>query len=224
MKILFSPSEGKSDIETDTKLDISLFPDLSRLEAISKYDEFNKDCKNLKEFGEDRTPILNRKTCKAIERYNGVAFEYLDYSSIKNKSYLDDNLIIFSNLFGPILAKDKIPNYKFKQGAKIPNFDIQKFYKDNFSDALNQYLDGEEVLDLRAKFYEKQYKNRDVYRVKFLKNGKVVSHWAKAYRGLLVRFIAENDLYSIDDIIEFKFDNMKFLGIEGKELIFEILL
>ena len=47
---------------------------------------------------------------KAIERYDGVAYDYLKYSDLNNdeKDYIDFNVIIFSNLYGPILASDKV--------------------------------------------------------------------------------------------------------------------
>lgn len=51
--------------------------------------------------------ILDKAIMKVIERYDGVAFDYLKYSTLKEneKSYIDKNVIIFSNLFGPVLGK-----------------------------------------------------------------------------------------------------------------------
>ncbi|EAK0980378.1 YaaA family protein, partial [Campylobacter lari] len=174
MKILFSPSESKNKINTHTYItDKSfIFTNLynKRLEVINKYKNFIQQCKEdelavffgvkdkneIYDFTQD---ILKKDTAKAIQRYNGVAFEYLNYNNLdkKSKKYIDENVLIFSNLFGPILAKDLIPYYKLKQGEKIKDFNIEKFYKDNFSDEIDKFLENELIIDLRAKFYEKFY-------------------------------------------------------------------
>ncbi|EAJ1254999.1 YaaA family protein, partial [Campylobacter lari] len=174
MKILFSPSESKSKINTHTYINKKSFIFTSlynnRLKAITKYQNYIKQCKendlekffgvkDKNEMHELSQNILKKDTVKAIQRYNGVAFEYLDYQSLNenSKKYIDDHVLIFSNLFGPILAKDLIPYYKLKQGEKIKDFNIEKFYKENFSDKLDDFLENELIIDLRAKFYEKIY-------------------------------------------------------------------
>ena len=51
-------------------------------------------------------------------------------------------------------------------------------------------------------FYEKFYKISKPYLTfKFIKNGKVVSHFAKAYRGILLKTMAENNIIKSCDII-----------------------
>ncbi|EDO9528420.1 peroxide stress protein YaaA [Campylobacter coli] len=57
-----------------------------------------------------------------------------------------ENTLIFSNLFGVVKASDHLPFYKFKQGAKINNFALEKFYKEHFSKALDEYLKND-ILD-----------------------------------------------------------------------------
>lgn len=74
------------------------------------------------------------------------------------------------------------------------------------------YLQNDEILDLRAGYYDKFYKpNKRFTTLKFLKDGKVVSHWAKAYSGIISRMIA---LYKIDSI-----EALISLNIEGFSLI-----
>lgn len=52
--------------------------------------------------------IIHELTMKAIERYTGVAFDYLGYEKLdkKTQDYIDSHVILFSNLFGPIRASD----------------------------------------------------------------------------------------------------------------------
>ncbi|EAI4441764.1 TPA: peroxide stress protein YaaA, partial [Campylobacter lari] len=174
MKILFSPSESKNKINTQGYINKNsfVFSNLysKRLEVLTKYKNHIKQCnevelekffgiKDASEIEELTHDILTKETNKAIQRYNGVAFDHLDYENLSENSrkYIDENVLIFSNLFGPILAKDLIPYYKLKQGEKIKEFNIEKYYKDSFSDELDKFLENELVIDLRAKFYEKFY-------------------------------------------------------------------
>ena len=239
MKILFSPSEAKSSISTYNKLDISLFTEsnFKREEIVNLYMKYidlanNEELKKLfgvKDIKNLKKEILNSKYEKAINRYDGVAYKYLNYESLNNtqQKYIDVNTIIFSNLYGAILAKDKISFYKLKQGEKLNNLDIGKFYKKEFSKVLDKFLEDEDILDLRANFYEKFYTIKKKYlTMKFIKNSKVVSHFAKAYRGKILREIAINGVNSIDEILNINFEGVQFLEIREiknrKELIFEV--
>ena len=138
------------------------------------------------------------------------------------------NVIIFSNLFGPILAGDSgIPEYKLKQGEALGELKLEKYYKEFFSDAIDEYLKDEEIIDLRAGFYEKFYKiNKPYITMKFLKDGKVISHWAKAYRGLILKAIAYHDIQSIDELMMMEVENLsikeiKKIGLKT-EIVYEI--
>ncbi|HHD72957.1 MAG TPA: peroxide stress protein YaaA, partial [Epsilonproteobacteria bacterium] len=65
----------------------------------------------------NKRDMVHALTMKAIERYTGVAFDYLDYPHLdaKTQHYIDTHVILFSNLFGPIRASDMIPEYRLKQ-------------------------------------------------------------------------------------------------------------
>jgi cytoplasmic iron level regulating protein YaaA (DUF328/UPF0246 family) len=232
MKILFAPSEAKSD-DCDGKTfsnDSFIFPELfqKRLEVLNLYSDFLKSAskdERSKLFGSKKSEIIDyyssdifeRCGTKVIKRYNGVAYEYLDYESLseKSKEYIDENLIIFSNLFGPLRAGDSgLIDYKLKQGEKIDTFKVEDFYKKNFSSVLDEFLKDEDIVDLRAGFYEKFYKiNQSHITMKFIKDGKVVSHWAKAYRGIVLKQMAQNRVQSIDELLNLKVENLDFIEI-----------
>lgn len=183
--------------------------------------------KNKDEVKRYQSSLKEAKTLKAIQRYNGVAFDALSYESLANseQNYIDENVLLFSNLFGPIKANDLIPDYKYKQGSKLPNIAIEKFYLDNFSEALDAYLD-EEIIDLRAGYYEKFYKtkNKKVLTFKFLKDGKVVSHWAKHYRGVLAKILAQNDVQSFAQFMSLELENLELVEIQSKKNIQTLIL
>ena len=214
MKILLAPSERKT-LGGDEEFNIKSFPSLNSIrdEAIKKYDEFIKQTDDVKNFGDIKEDIKSRKAKKAILRYSGVAFEYLDYQTLPEdaKEYLNENLIIFSNLFGILKPTDLIPFYTLKQGAK-PGFDIYKFYAPHIQKVLDEYDD--EYIDLRAKFYEKMFKPKNSISFKFIKNNKVVSHFAKAYRGTLTRHIALHKPKNFEEVLK-----IDFPGIRIKEII-----
>ena len=245
MKILFSPSEGKTTggscepISPDTFLFPELYP--KREFVLKTYMEYirNSDISALQKlFGikkeEDienlrKIDIFSDPTTKAVIRYDGVAYEYLDYSSLETqqKTFVDNNLLIFSNLFGPILAKDHIPWYKLKQGEKLGDFAVEKYYLEHFTPALDNFLKDQFIVDLRAGFYLKFYKLKQPYiTMKFIKNGKVVSHWAKAYRGMVVRQLAKHQPENEKMFSEIPFDNLSIVEIQKSkqktEYIYEI--
>jgi len=241
MKILFSPSESKQKGGSNSPFDEQsfLFPECFkyRKEMIDLYqDIINKadDTTLMKLFGiKDkkiiayyRADLYKQNTLKAIDRYNGVAFQYLNYSSLNenSKDYLDHNTIIFSNLFGPILAGDcHLPDYKFKQGEKLEGLSVAPFYKKYFTSALDDFLKNEEILDLRAGFYEKFYKiKQPFFSLRFIKNGKIVSHWVKAYRGIVLRTIALENIDNLKALMQCNIEGLRIHEIKEQGLRTEI--
>lgn len=241
MKILFSPSETKNSGGLNKSFYNSsfIFPELYsfREEILNKYNNFIKTASKAqleKLFGTKKDEIINlykkdifqSPIMKAILRYEGVAYDYLEYKVLdKNEQkYIDENVLIFSNLFGVLKASDEIPEYKLKQGETFENLKIEKFYCDSFSSKLDEFLKDEDVIDLRAGFYEKFYQIKKPYiTMKFIKDGKVVSHWAKAYRGIILRLLAQNNIQNIDQLMSMEIDNLSIEEIKKQKLKTEII-
>ncbi len=244
MKILFSPSEAKNNKSKGKNFnqDSFIFKELFeyRMEIFNKYKNFIHNATNdelSKLFGTKKQDIIdyykniNMQGEKAILRYSGTAFKYIDYDSLEayEQKFIDDNVLIFSNLFGVVLAGDDgLIDYKLKQGEKIDGFNIEKFYNEKFSNSLDEYLKDEFILDLRAGFYEKFYKIKQPYAtMKFIKNKKVVSHYSKAYRGAILRQICKEKINNIDDLLSIKFDGLNMTDYATKknktEIIYEII-
>ena len=121
-----------------------------------------------------------------------------------------------------------IPDYKLKQGETFNNLKIEKFYNDNFSQILDEYLQNEDIIDLRAGFYEKFYKiNKPYTTMKFIKDGKVVSHWAKAYRGIVLKLLSMNKIKTIDELMSMQINNLKIEEIKKQnnktEIVYSII-
>jgi len=234
MKILLAPAETKRDggkYPPYTKENFG-FKEIFKVRdtIVQKYVHFIQQStleelslwfglKNLKECKRYSENILEKPTMKAIQRYTGVAFDALDYDNldINEQKYCDENLILFSNLFGAMKASDCIPDYKFKQGAVLSGIDVIKEYKTHTKEFLDTYL-GDEIVDLRAGFYDKFYKpSANVITYKFLKDKKVVSHWAKHYRGLVVKELAKNNITSFQELMGLEIEGLKLIEIQEKK-------
>lgn len=227
LKILFSPSEGKNpggneasrELLGSNSARIDIFNEYNKILKRADEDEISK-LFGIKKFNDCKPyiqDIFSSPLMSAIERYQGVAYDYLEYPSLdeKAKNYLKQNTIIFSNLYGPLLGGDTIANYKVKQGNDIGSITPDKFYKDRFSYQLDLFLAKDEILDLRAGYYDKFYKSSRPYTtLKFLKNGKTVSHWAKAYRGIVLREIAKHKITSIKDFMSLEIEGLSVAEIK----------
>ncbi|WP_321779248.1 YaaA family protein [Sulfurimonas sp.] len=240
LKILFSPSEGKNSGGSESKRAL-LGSNEARKNILDEYNKIvlNSDETQIKKlFGFKKfddckiymNDVCNSSLMSAIQRYKGVAYNYLDYNSLDASAhkYLKLNTIIFSNLYGPILGGDTIANYKVKQGNDIGDIIPDKFYKDRFSYQLDLFLSKDEILDLRAGYYEKFYKVTKPYTtLKFLKNGKSVSHWAKAYRGLVLRELAKRDIHSMEEFMSLEIEGLNIKEIKviknKTEIIYDIV-
>lgn len=237
LKILFSPSEGKVKGGTiDTPLNLFGATDArnSILQAynsiIQSGDETQvKELFGLKKFTECQEyieDIFHAPLMEALKRYQGVAYDYLAFDTLSKdaQEYLKKNTLIFSNLYGPILGGDKIANYKVKQGNAIGAIAPEKFYKERFSYQIDLFLHDNDILDLRAGYYDKFYTITKPYTtLKFLKDGKSVSHWAKAYRGVVLKEIARNSIKSLEEFSKLKIDGLTLKDTQTTKMKTEMI-
>jgi len=240
MKILLAPSESKKpggtlSFNPSTLLFEALLPHRTKLLhtymnvlqqgdmlVLSKMFGIKKEA-DINYYKKD---IIHELTMKAIERYTGVAFDYLKYEALSKteQEYIDTHVILFSNLLGPIRASDLIPEYKLKQGEAVGEIKTEKFYHEHAADLMEDYLKEDEILDLRAGFYDKFYKPEKPYTtLKFIKDGKVVSHWAKAYRGIVLREIAKSGIDSMEAFMKLPIEGLNIKEIQTKKNKTEII-
>ncbi len=240
MKILLAPSEtkrpgGAASFNLSTLLFESLLPHRTKLlhtyinvlqkgdmQVLSKMFGLKKESDIL----HHKKDIIHELTIKAIERYTGVAFDYLGYEKldISTQHYIDSHVILCSNLFGFLRADDMIPEYRLKQGEAVGEIKVEKFYHEYGADLMEEYLEDDEILDLRAGFYDKFYKPQKNYTtLKFIKDGKVVSHWAKAYRGIVLREIAKAKVETIEAFMKLPIENLSIKEIQTKKNQTEII-
>lgn len=221
MKILFSPSEEKANLNhIDFKNFDEIFFDINfsikcdaRNVIIKDYLSFFPN--NLEHiFATKNTEkILNsfsKSKIQAIRLYQGVSYKALSFDSLNKieQEYLLDKTIIFSNLFGCLRAYDEIPFYKLKQGVKT-NLNIAKLYKEQTSMQIDELI-KDFCIDLRASFYNDfYYTNIKSYNFIFKQNDKILSHSSKLYRGKLLRLIAQKQIQNEDELTELIKNNFK---------------
>ncbi len=157
MKILLAPSETKTLFNNTTFEHSSLFLHKAlgalRAELIDEYN-YLLGCGNLAMiqtmFGlkkekeiEQYEQIIDQTSpaCSAIKLYSGVAFDHLDFSSLtlEAREYIKENVILFSNLFGAVLAKDHLPLYRLQQGKNIGKHKTEELYKATLKAPLDTY-------------------------------------------------------------------------------------
>lgn len=234
MIILFAPSESKK-IGGDTAFDVKnlSFNSIHRKEFISLYEKHlnaHIDLQSLLSTTKDHQIHIDqyyqKRAMKAIQRYEGVAYDYLNYTSLlpKQQAFIDNYTLIFSNLYGIVKPNDFIPYYKLKQGSKLGDTTMHGYYKKQL-EFLNTLDD--EWLNLSANYYEKFFTpKKNHYDIKFLKEGKVVSHWAKAYRGKLLRECAIYEIDSIEKLLNHQCEAIKLIdvqtGTKKSTLLYEV--
>lgn len=231
IKILFSPSEGKNkpcDMEKSKKglksqdaQDLQAQKHLDS-QAVREYVAFlqkgsEREIATL--FGSKTLDmqslalaqnLLKAPRIEAVRLYNGVGYKALDFANLDSRSqeYLRKNLYIFSNLFGMVRANKPLPYYNLHQGKGKGAFELKMLYK-NLKATLDETLRDYEVLDLRAEAYIKAYPARNCvhyYQAVFLKEGKRVSHYAKFYRGLYARYLAQQNIDKLAELHSLHFD------------------
>ena len=230
--ILIPPSEGKSSggegrpwSETD-----HFFKDLQepRHEVIKALKKSMKEAelsrskllgvkgKKVGEATKANLSVAKSATMPAIERYTGVLYDALNYSSLSSslQKKIDNQVVIFSGLWGALKPQDLIPDYKLKMGAKLPQLGVlSRFWRPHLTSVL-PLSNTECVWDLlpgeHSAGWDPLIAGKRI-RVKFLddimKNGKQqlvsVSHWNKLLKGALVQFVIENQLLDPSGLTDF---------------------
>lgn len=148
--------------------------------------------------------LMKAPTMPALQRYSGVLFEALDYSSLSDNALrrANEKLFIQSALFGLLPAMEKIPNYRFSASAKLPGISLRTHWQ-KAHEAVWPRLVGE-ILDLRSKDYQDINpvpNDKTHYIVEVFSNeGKALNHFNKKAKGLFTKAALEHGLDSIDEL------------------------
>ena len=236
MKILISPAKSL-DFENNVQTSISskpIFadqahkinntiknlsaPDLSSLMNISpKLSELNWS--RNQEFQK-----IDSKEKEAIFAFNGDVYDGIDANTINKSNHekLQNSLRILSGLYGILKPFDKIKAYRLEMGTKISingSKNLYDFWKENVTNSLvNEVNENEIIVNLASNEYfsviDQSLISNTIVNPQFkdFKNGKlkIISFYAKKARGLMTRFLIDNDINSLSDIESFNSSGYMF--------------
>lgn len=196
--------------------------ELSDLMAISdKLAELNWQRNQDRKFKNLKVSNVARQ---AVFAFNGEVYTGLDAYSIPAEKYevLEDKVRILSGLYGILKPLDLIEPYRLEMGKKLKvgkNENLYQIWKPLIADYLNKEMEeGEELINLASTEYfsavdTKLLKSKVITpEFKDYKDDKlkVISFFAKKARGLMARYIVENNINSAEDLKMFNVEGYVF--------------
>lgn len=238
MKIVLSPAKSL-DFETPLPTDKITQPQfldqsdhlnkILKKKSVKGLSELMNISRNLSELNYDRNqqwqvPFTKKNARAAIYAFKGDVYRALDaYTIPKNKiDRMQDTVRILSGLYGILKPLDLMQAYRLEMGTKLKvgkNKNLYEYWKKDITDALNDELEENELfINLASMEYFKTIDTESlkvpVIDVDFkeLKNGeyKTIAIYSKLARGLMTRFIIDNNAKTIDDIKGFDLDSYRF--------------
>ena len=183
-----------------------------------------------------KTPFKSTNARPAVYAFDGDVYTGLDAYTIPidKLDALQASLRILSGLYGLLKPLDLIQAYRLEMGTKLPigeNKNLYEFWKPTITKALNKELKkGELFINLASNEYfsavdEKALKVPVITPdFKDYKDGKlkVISFFAKKARGMMVRYILDTNVQTIDDLKGFNYDGYQYDAnlSKGNHLVF----
>lgn len=250
MKVLLSPAKSldfKSQLPTEKNTSLCFEKEAEYLNSILKR-KSPKDLSDLMgisskiaELNYERNhnwslPFNKKNSRQAVYAFSGDVYRGLDaYSIDDNKiDYMQSTVRIISGLYGLVKPLDLIQPYRLEMGTKLSfdnNKNLYEYWREKITNQLNSELSvNEPVLNLASNEYFKAIDSKviksDVYSANFkqLKDGsyKTIAIFSKKARGMMTRFIIDNNITEISSLKSFNYDGYVYhenLSTD-KELIF----
>lgn len=192
--------------------------DLSELQHVSsKIAELNFDRNH-----HWKTPFNLKNSRQAIFAFKGDVYTGLDAYNLNERNYdfAQDHLRILSGLYGLLRPLDLMQPYRLEMGTKLATADahnLYQFWDMQITKSLNKQLKqigSETLVNLASNEYFKSVKVNNLKAkiitpaFKDYKNGeyKMIGFFAKKARGLMSRYIIENELNDVEDIKSFNLE------------------
>jgi hypothetical protein len=238
MKIIISPAKSL-DFESPVAISLHTQPQFlddsvklnKKLKTLSrkKIAEFMGVSKDLAELNYQRNqdwslPFTTDNAKQAVFAFTGEVYRGIDVTTLAADKLpvLQDRLRILSGLYGLLKPLDLMQPYRLEMGKKLKvgrQENLYKFWGDKIAEALNDEMSDDELfINLASSEYFKAV-NQKVLKVpmitpvfKDFKNGqyKTIMTFAKKARGLMVRYIVDNNIQDLDGIKTFNTDGYAF--------------
>ncbi len=162
-------------------------------------------------------PFTPQNARPALFAFKGTVYEGLEAYTlpIDKIDDIQNKLRILSGLYGLLKPLDLMQPYRLEMGTKLKlgtKENLYKFWGDTLSKALKKEMQPDEVLvNLASQEYFKVLKEKVIDRkiitpiFKDFSNAKlkVVAFFAKKARGLMVRYIIDNNIENVSEIKNF---------------------
>ena len=153
----------------------------------------------------------------AIFAFNGDVYGGIDAKTLSNEKIYDlqKSLRILSGFYGVLKPLDLIQPYRLEMGTKLKvngSENLYKFWSKDITKSILDEMDSKEMLINLASneyfdaFDKEKFNGKIISPVfKDFKNGKlkIISFYAKKARGLMVRYIIDNNISNYNDLLGF---------------------
>lgn len=194
---------------------------------------------NAARFSEWSLPFTEKNARPAMFAFNGDVYAGLDAYSLDNSEIesAQRHLRILSGLYGVLRPLDLMQPYRLEMGTKLETArgkNLYEFWADTITDQLNADLrenDTEVLINLASNEYFSSVNikslNANVITPVFKdeKNGqyKVISFYAKKARGLMARFLVNQQPNSLSELKDFALGGYRYADDESSadQLVFK---
>jgi cytoplasmic iron level regulating protein YaaA (DUF328/UPF0246 family) len=182
------------------------------------------------------TPFTPENARPAIFAFDGDVYTGLDAYTIPAEKMddLQDKLRILSGLYGLLKPLDLMQAYRLEMGTSMAigtKKNLYEFWKKTITKTLNEELKKDELfLNLASNEYFSAVDMKTLKvpvitpEFKDYKDGKlkIISFYAKKARGLMVRYIIDNNAETIEDLKGFNYEGYAFDAnlSKGNTLVF----
>ena len=234
MKVLLSPAKSldfKSQLPTEKNSHLCFEKEAEYLNSILK----RKSPKDLSELmgvsskiadlNYERNnnwslPFTKKNARQSVYAFSGDVYRGLDAYSINDDKidFMQSTVRIISGLYGLIKPLDLIQPYRLEMGTKL-SFDSNKnlydYWREKITNQLNLELyENEPVLNLASNEYFKAIDSKvlksGVYSANFKQfkdgNYKTIAIFSKKARGMMTRYIIDNNITDISALKSFNYD------------------
>lgn len=193
---------------------------------------------NVARFSQWAQPFTLNNAKQAIFAFKGDVYTGFDVNTLPQKAlnYAQSHLNILSGLYGLLKPLDLMQAYRLEMGTKLNNdrgVNLYQFWGDIITQRINERLkevDTTFLINLASNEYfksvQKKSLNAEIITPVFKdqKNGKykIISFYAKKARGLMARYIMENEITALNQLKQFDVAGYYFVEADSTatELVF----
>ncbi len=173
---------------------------------------------NYDRFNRWEIPFTTSNSKLALLSFTGEVYTGLSVNKFTSKDFLfsQQKLRILSGLYGILKPMDLIQPYRLEMGRNIKTKkakNLYEFWEKDIADHLEK-IDNDTIINLASNEYFKAVNTNKISKkiispiFKDHKNGqyKIISFYAKKARGLMARYIIQNKINNIKDLIGFNLE------------------